>query len=465
MKEFVNLINGKILENGYSFEVLSPIDQKIIGEGRLLSIKDVDKVFEQSYVEDRKVLKLSRLEGLGRYIKKIREKFIRQITLETGYTLQDSKDIVDGSIELVTNFSKYIHDTSTALPESKFSYSSQVSRRLKLVSRPYGVVAAMTPQNAPLILELNIILNALSAGNTIILRPSSHCVGTITLLIDALVKTLQPDLLAHISIISCKAVDFLDVSYKRANLIHYIGGSHYGRKILNDSLSHNLKALVDGEGNSTVVIDETANLDQVIKACRDGIIRCNGELCSTIRTIVIADKQYDKFRDCLVGELNSIKVGNPWHHGVDMGPLFNVEQGEVLRNVAKKYSLISGSLASLPKGGNYLAPLLCQLDSEDTGFLNEEVYGPIAGVVRYEGGEWKRWLTSLYRLNDAVFSNDKRFVKEFMGTSHSSRIVINNDPSKESVFEPWGGFLPSGSDEVSFWKYKYLESIQIDTNL
>src|SRR3990172_10806754 len=104
MKQFVNLINGKILENGYSFDVLSPIDQKIIGEGRLLSIKDVDKVFEQSYVEDRKALKLSRLEGLGRYIKKTREKFIRQITLETGYTLQDSKDIVDGSIELVTNF-------------------------------------------------------------------------------------------------------------------------------------------------------------------------------------------------------------------------------------------------------------------------------------------------------------------------------------------------------------------------
>jgi len=181
---------------------------------------------------------------------------------------------------------------------------------------------------------------------------------------------------------------------------------------------------------------------------------------------VIADKQYDKFRDCLVGELNSIKVGNPWDHGVDMGPLFNVEQGEVLRNVAKKYSLISGSLASLPKGGNYLAPLLCQLDSEDTGFLNEEVFGPITGVARYKGSEWKKWLTkSPYRLNDAVFSNDKRFVKEFMGTSHSSRIVINNDPSKESVFEPWGGFLPSGSDEVSFWKYKYLESIQIDTNL
>lgn len=466
MEQFTNLLNGKISRKGSPFKVLSPIDQKVLGEGRLISKEDIDKIFEQSRTQDKNTIRLSGLEGLGRYLEQKKEEFTKQIILETGYTLQDSSDIVNGSIELVTYFSRHLHDTSEVLPESRFSYSNPIPRRLKLVSKPYGIVAAMTPQNAPLILEITVILNALATGNSVIIRPSSQCVGTATLLIKGLVETLPSNLLSHVSIISCKATDFLDSSYKVADLIHYIGSSYHGRRILSDSLSHNIKALVDGEGNSMVVIDKTATLEDAVKACRNGIIRCNGELCSTIRTIVVDFERYEEFVSSLICELKSVEVGDPRSDTVDMGPLFHEDQIKKLYEASKKYSILSGKLVLHPMGSNYFTPLICQLDTDDIGFLQEQVFGPIAGVVAYKGNEWKKWLTeSPFRLNDAVFSNDKYFIKEFIATSRAPRIVINNDPSIESVFEPWGGFLPSGSDDVSFWKYKYLKSIQIDTNL
>ncbi len=466
MKQIVNLVNGIISRKGPSFEVLSPINQDVVAEGGLLSREEVVEVFQESLSKDKSSILLKDVERIGKYIEEKKQEFVEQIILETGYALQDSQGIVNQSIEFVTYFSQHLDDTSEVFPESRFSYSSAITRKLKLFSKPYGVIAAMTPQNVPLILELVVILNALAAGNSVILRPSSQCVGTVGLLIEALVSTLPYDLLAHVSIISCKAVEFLEVSYNKANLIHYIGSSSHGRKVLNDSLLYNLKAVIDGEGNSKVVIDETANLDQAVKACRDGIIRSNGELCSTVRTIVVADKQYDNFCAGLVRELDSIKIGDPRVHGVDMGPLFHVKQAEALRDTAKKYSLISGSLDSLPQGDNYLTPLLCQLDPKAVGFLKEEVFGPIAGVVPYSGDDWKKWLTeSNYRLSDAVFSNNNNFIKEFIATSRSPRIIVNNDPSTESVFEPWGGFLPNGSDEVSFWRHKYSKVVQLDTNV
>jgi hypothetical protein len=54
--------------------------------------------------------------------------------------------------------------------------------------------------------------------------------------------------------------------------------------------------------------------------------------------------------------------------------------------------------------------------------------------------------------------------EEFIRESKASRIIINHDPSIESVFEPWGGFLPSGFNDVSFWANKYRQSIQVDTD-
>lgn len=467
MKHFFNLLNGKISKiDGSPFEVVSPTNQEVIGVGHIISKQKISEVFENSKHQGINSIDLIGLRKLAEYIEQKKDEFVRQIVLETGFTKQDSLDIVEGSIELVAYFSNYINDTSPTTTEAKFSYSHPVARKLKIISLPYGTIAVMTPQNAPLILELTVILNALAAGNSVVLRPSSQCVGTVTLLIEALLKTFPPKVLKYISIISCKATDFLELSYSKANLIHYIGGSTHGRRIINEALAHNVKPLVDGEGNSTIVIDKTASLDEAVAATSNGIVRCNGELCSTVRNIIVEETIYDDFCKKLVEALTDIKIGNPSTDMVDMGPLFHEKQADNIRRVAKKYALLAGDLNPHPLGSNYLKPIVCKLKNKDIGFLSEQVYGPIAGVVSYRGDGWKKWLAnSPFKLNSAVFSTDKKFVNEFITISCSPRVVINHDPSIESAFEPWGGFLPSGFNNVSFWIDKYRKSIQIDTNL
>lgn len=223
---------------------------------------------------------------------------------------------------------------------------------------------------------------------------------------------------------------------------------------------------MDGEGASTVVIDKTASLDEAVRDCRNGIIRCNGELCSTVRTIMVHHEKYEEFKRLLVDELKKVKIGDPRSKAVSIGPVFHEKQAENLLNIVQKYTLLSGDLALNKLGANYLTPLLCELDSKNTKFLHEQVFGPIAGIVSYKGDEWKKWLIDApYKLNDAVFSNDKNFINEFIATSGAPRIVVNHDPSIESVFEPWGAFLPSGQNDVSFWYNKYVKNIQIDHKL
>jgi acyl-CoA reductase-like NAD-dependent aldehyde dehydrogenase len=465
MKHFHNLLNGKILKDGTPFEVISPIDKTHMGYGYLVSSNDFTEAFKKSTTGIiNNPLSTNVLQKLGEYIKYHKKKFIEQITLETGYIRNDSEDIVEGSIELVNHFTTYLHDTAIQLPKGKFSYSHKGSRQLQIKSVPYGIVAVMTPQNAPLILELTVLLNTLAAGNKIILRPSSQCVGTAALLIEGLLDTFPEEILQRVSIISCKATDFLNLSYEKANLIHYIGSSRHGARILTDSLKHNVKALVDGEGSSTVVVDKTASFEEAVAACHTGIIRSNGELCSTIRTIVVEQSLYKAFRTKLIEKLKNVTVGDPRHKSINMGPVFHQKQAENLLEVVKKYKVISGNLNSHILGRNYITPLLCELEENGIDFLHEDVYGPIAGIVSYKNDEWKKWLNeSPYYLNHAVFSEDKKFIDDFIASSPAPRIVINHDPSIESAFEPWGAFLPSGQNDVSFWYNKYTKNIQIDS--
>jgi acyl-CoA reductase-like NAD-dependent aldehyde dehydrogenase len=465
---FSNLLRGKLSQEGKRFDVFSPIDQKVIGQGITISSGEIDRVFErlhQSFKNSSKDREAIDFKKLAAYINSRKKSFVDQIILETGYTLKDATDLVEGSIEFLSYFEDHINEVNNPIQVATFSFNVKTGRRLCVYSKPYGVIAAMTAQNAPLLLELTVIANALVGGNSIILRPSSQCVGTISLLSRALVKTLPTSILEKINIVSCNAIDFLESSHKKANLIHYIGSSRHGLNILRESIESNVKVLVDGEGSSFVVVGKNIPLDSVIKACRDGIVRCNGELCSSIRMILVPKENYEEFSGKLAEALNSLSIGDPRLNNNNMGPLFHEKQAEGLLEIAKKYKIISGKSEKLPLGKNYIAPVLCALGSRDGKFLEEDVYGPIAGIMPYEKDEWKKWLgKSPCNLNDALFSNDKKMQEEFIRESKASRIIINHDPSIESVFEPWGGFLPSGFNDVSFWANKYRQSIQVDTD-
>ena len=145
-----------------------------------------------------------------------------------------------------------------------------------------------------------------------------------------------------------------------------------------------------------------------------------------------------------------------------MGPLFSSAQAENILNVAKKYQVLYSQAYTIKFGPNYISPVVVSLKPTDSNFLKESLFGPIVGISYFKGDGWKRWLReNPINLTDAVFSKDKEFIKDFLATSNSPRKVVNLDPTIESVFEPWGAFLPSGWNDVTYWYYKYRNYFQL----
>lgn len=464
-----NLIGGKIVSGKQFQRSISPVDGNEVSKVNFLSEKELANVFKKASgkIDNNVKKEYSELHKLAQFIRKNRIKFINQIIRDAGFVRKDVEDLVDCSIEFCEDYSLHLKQISTDDMATSFSFKKGANQKIKLTSSPYGLIAVTTPRNTPLITELTVIVHALWSGNVVILRPSPGVAGTVSLLIEGLLKSFSPDTLSKLYITFSDAKDFVKTSLDYANLMHYIGSTKYLENTLIAGIKKGVKVLVDGDGCSLVLVDSTCNIKEATKACYQGVVRCNGQICITIRVIVVEESVYKNFLSHFLNLVKKTDVRPPGlNRQSDMGPLFTPSQAENILRVASKYESLYCQAIPLSYGANYISPVVVGLEPTDRDFLKESVFGPIVGITSFKQNGWKRWLKeNTINLTDAVFSKNERFIKEFLATSKSPRKVVNLDPTVESVFEPWGAFLPSGWNDVSHWYSKYRNYYQLVRDL
>lgn len=464
-----NLIAGKIVSGTKLQGNDSPIDGQEVSQVSFLSEQELIDVFDRAKKTKVKEAKedYSELLKLAQFINKNHLRFTEQIIKDSGFIREDAEDLVNASIEFCEDYHLHLGELTDPHTETSFSFKDGVEQKIKFISAPYGLISVTTPRNTPLITELTAIVHALWSGNTLVLRPSPGVAGTVALMGDGLLDSFSSETLQALNIVFANAQDFVKVSLDYADLLHYVGSTKYLENTLIAGIKNGVKVLVDGDGCSVVLVDSTANIEEAVRACYKGLIRCNGEICISVRAIIVEKKIYDEFRSRFLDLIRKTKIGIPGlNENSEMGPLFSSPQAENVIEVAKKYQLLHGRLTPLDEGPNYISPIVVELKPTDSTFLKESVFGPIVGLSSFEGDGWRRWLEeNPINLTDVVFSEDKNFIEDFISTSKSPRKVVNLDPTVESVFEPWGAFLPSGWNDVSYWYHKYRKFYQLITDL
>lgn len=459
-----SLVWGKLVSGSNIKDNISPIDGSVISQASMMSDDELNRVFKGCSTEKySEIHTFNQLLKLSRYLIDNRDLFINQIMLDSGFIKDDAEDLVDGSIEFCAHYESHLKQVPKLSCSTSFSFVNGVDKKIVLTSSPYGLIAATTPRNTPLITELTIIVHALWSGNLLILRSSPGVSGTVFLLIEALLKSFDKEFLKRLSVIFSDAKKFVALSLTSANLIHYVGSSKYLQQTLVSGINSGVKVLVDGDGCTMVVVDKSANILNVAQYCLDGLIRCNGEICISIRAIVVEESVHKEFVKKFLGLVKKVMVGSPLtNKKIRMGPLFSFAQASGIIEASKKYKTLFNNSQVSTYGDNYISPVVLQLESDDYEFLKEQVFGPIVGIAKFKDEGWRNWLrNNPINLTDAVFSKSKKFVNAFLEESSSPRKIVNLDPTIESVFEPWGAYLPSGSNDVSYWFEKYRRYYQL----
>src|SRR5919201_1592747 len=259
------------------------------------------------------------------------------------------------------------------------------------VRAPAGVVVAIAPWNAPVILSTRSVATPLAYANTVVLKASEECPRTHAAVVSALVDAGLPD--GVINLITNDPGDAADVvdeliAHPLTRRINFTGSTKVGRIIAEKAGRHLKRVLLELGGKAPLVVLPDADLDQAVAADSFGAFFHQGQICMSTERAIVDRSVVDAFSDKLAERARGLKVGDPRQPDTVIGPLINraaLERvTELVRDARSKGAEILGGGEA---EGPCFPPTVVRGVTPEMRLYGEESFGPILAVMAVDGAD------------------------------------------------------------------------------
>lgn len=309
---------------------------------------------------------------------------------------------------------------------------------------PVGVVAGITPFNAPLSTLIHKLGPALAAGNTLVVKPHPNGAGVTALMADIGLEAGIPAGVFNVVHGDADVGSALVQSDKVA-LVNFTGSGVVADKIIR---SIGLKrVLLELGGNAPTIVHSDANVDKAIPICVEAAFGLTGQSCISTQRIYVHRSLYEDFVERFVASVKKRRVGDPTDPATEVGPMINeasalrVEQW-VKEAVAQGAKLECGG----ERNGNIVTPAVLTQVEPTMKVVCEEVFGPVATITPYDSvDEVIEWANdSPWGLKSGVFTQSLDIAFRFASELSFGAININAASRARTDQEPSGGIKQSG---------------------
>jgi acyl-CoA reductase-like NAD-dependent aldehyde dehydrogenase len=319
------------------------------------------------------------------------------------------------------------------------------------VRRPVGVVGAIAPWNAALILSARAMAAPLALGNTVVLKPSENSPYSGGLLWGEIFADagLPPNALNIVTHAPGEAGDIGDelVENPHVRRINFTGSTATGRKLA-EAAGRNLKRVVlELGGYNPLIVLADADLDYAVDASAFGAFLHQGQICMSARRIIVERPIADRFVERLAEKTSSLKAGDPREHDTIIGPLINesaleMVKGRVEEAVKKGARVLAGGEAV---GPCYQATLLTEVP-EDSEFARMETFGPVAAIEVVDSADEavERANATEYGLASGILTSDAEKGFDLAQRIEAGIVHVNDQPVGDEPQMPFGGVKESG---------------------
>jgi len=317
--------------------------------------------------------------------------------------------------------------------------------------RPVGVVAAIAPWNAALILSARSIAAPLALGNTVVLKPSEWSPivgGTIWSEIFA-AAGLPEGVLGVVTHAPGAAGPIGDVftSHPAVRRINFTGSTRTGR-LLAEAAGRNLKRIVlELGGYNPLLVLADADLEYAVNATALGAFLLQGQICMSARKVIVERSIADEFTSRLAAKTAGLKAGSPAEPDTIVGPLINAD---ALATVKRRVDDAVAKGARVLAGGQTVGPcfqatVLADVP-EDSELAREETFGPVLAVeVAGSADEAvERANATSYGLAAGIITSDPDKGFALAQRLESGIVHVNDQPVGDEPQMPFGGVKDSG---------------------
>ena len=452
-------INGRSVaaSDGAEMDVVSPIDGRVFTRIAAGSVLDVDAAvaaarasfeagkWSQSAPADRKRVMLRIAELIEKHALELAVLGVRDNGTEISMAIKAEP----GSA--AATFRYY----AEALDKVYGEIAPTAPGVLGLISRePVGVAAAIVPWNFPMMIGAWKIAPALAAGNSVVLKPAEGASLTLLRLAELCAEAGLPDGVLNVVTGFGPVVGEALGLHMDVDVLVFTGSGSVGRRLLEYSARSNLKRvyLELGGKSPNVVFADAPDLDVAARISAYGIFRNSGQVCVAGSRLIVEDSIHDEFIEKVVQIASKIGVGDPLDLMTEAGAISSEAQLEkdlsfIETAQAEGGHLETGGTRILQEtGGYYLPPTVFSGVMPNMTLAQEEVFGPVLGIMRFSGeGDALRLANStVYGLASAVWTADLSRAHRMVRGIKAGVVHVNTYGGADGTV-PLGGVRQSGN--------------------
>ncbi|MET8451616.1 aldehyde dehydrogenase family protein [Streptomyces sp. NPDC005209] len=419
-------------------EVVNPADEQVIGHVPAGTALDVDSAVRAAraalpaWAATPPAERSARLIALRDVLVARREEIAETVTAELGAPLAFSQTVHAGVPIAVAG--SYAELAATHSFEERVGNST-------VHHEPVGVVGAITPWNYPLHQIVAKVAPALAAGCTIVLKPAENTPLTAQLFAEAVHEAGLPagvfNLVTGLGQVAGQAL----AEHPDVDLVSFTGSTAVGRHIGAVAGGAVKRVALELGGKSANVILPSADLAKAVGVGVANVMSNSGQTCSAWTRMLVHTSQYD--------EAVELAAAAAAKYGDRIGPVVSARQldrvrGYIERGVAEGARLVAGGAQPPREKGYFVSPTVFADVTPQMAIAQEEIFGPVLTVLRYEDEEDALRIANgtVYGLAGAVWAGDEAEAVAFARRMDTGQVDING--GRFNPLAPFGGYKQSG---------------------
>lgn len=369
----------------------------------------------------------------------------RILTLEQGKPLTEARaEITYGAayIEWFAEEAKRINGDVIPAPGQ--------DKRLVVTKQPVGVVAAITPWNFPNAMLTRKIAPALAAGCAVVCKPANATPLSAFALAELAERAGLPAGLLNIVAGKTDEIGRELCENPLVRKLTFTGSTEVGKHLIQQCAGTVKRTSMELGGNAPFIVFEDADLDAAVAGLMASKFRNAGQTCVCTNRILVQEQVYDQFASKLAQAMAELRVGPGLKVDTDIGPLIDETAAESIRALiadasAKGARIVDVGSIELKLSGSYLPPTLLVDVRPDMRVFREEIFGPVASLIRF-----KDEAHAINLANDSEFGLAAYFYSRDIGRvwrvaeAIESGIVGINEGIISNEMAPFGGIKQSG---------------------
>jgi NAD-dependent aldehyde dehydrogenases len=438
----------------------SPITLEEVGSVDVTPCDDVFRIVEECRSAQRIWENVSTEKRVA-LLKRLRETIIerseeiaRTVHLETGKPRADAFNTeVMSSAAAVKEYERMISKFKFVQKVDQGSmklFTKFLKRRSFIRYRPLGVIGIISPYNFPFSIPFIEVVASVTAGNGVVLKPSSE-----TPLSGELIGTLFRDSGFPEGLVKVIHGPGVGGQLSKADVdkIIFTGSTHVGKEIMKSASERLVPVTLELGGKDAMIVLDDADLERTVKGAVWGSFVNAGQVCVGVKRIFVHSSVYEEFKERFVELTVSLKTGDGWNDpSVSVGPMINQCELERMEHICKNALEQGGKILTggkRPEGlkGHFFEPTVIERIPHSSDIVGNEIFGPVVTLFEFSdiSGIAETAADCCYALGGSVWSKDIEKAMSIAYGLRSGSVDVNNTSYTFGLpATPWGGRRMSG---------------------